>query len=79
MIKIYGKSNCPQCDKAKQICESLKLEYQYSQLDVDYTKEELLSVFPQARTMPQIEIEGAPIGGLKQFIEVIKERNIVKV
>ncbi len=71
MIKIYGKSNCPQCDKAKQICESLNLEYQYNQLDVDYTKEELLSIFPQARTMPQISVNGQPVGGLKSFIEVV--------
>jgi hypothetical protein len=38
-------------------------------LDVDYTREELLSIYPQARTFPVIiDDDGAYIGGYDQLI-----------
>ena len=63
MIEIYGKPNCPFCDKAKSLCEQKKLEYEYKQLDVDFTREELFEQFPGARTFPQIRVDGENIGG----------------
>jgi glutaredoxin 3 len=51
---VYGKQNCPFCDRAKRFLESQGVEYQYLQLDVDYTREELLEMAPNARTVPQI-------------------------
>lgn len=63
MIEIWGKPLCPYCDAAKQLCESRGLKYIYKQLDVDFTREEILAEFPQARTYPQIKINGDKIGG----------------
>ena len=42
MIEIFGKPQCPFCDKAKAFCEARNLEYTYKSLGTDYTKEELL-------------------------------------
>ena len=63
MIEIYGKPNCPFCDKAKWLCDKESLDYVYKQLDVDFTREELFEEFPGAKTFPQIKIGGQPIGG----------------
>tara|TARA_R100001460_G_scaffold4800_2_gene13493 strand:- start:14177 stop:14401 length:225 start_codon:yes stop_codon:yes gene_type:complete len=63
MIEIYGKPNCPYCDKAKSLCEQKNLEYVYKQLDADFTREELFEQFPGARTFPQIRVDGEAIGG----------------
>jgi len=52
MIEIYGKTQCPYCDMAKQLCQQEKLDYSYNQLDVDFTREQLFELFPGARTFP---------------------------
>lgn len=67
MIEIYGKTQCPFCDKAKALCESNGHEYTYKQLDVDFTREELFEQFPGARTFPQIRIDGENIGGYDEL------------
>jgi glutaredoxin len=67
MIEIFGKPMCPFCEKAKQLCETRKLEYTYKSLGTDYTKEELLENFPGARTVPQIRINGQNIGGFDKL------------
>ena len=67
MIKIYGKPQCPFCDKAKALAEREGYIYKYLQLDVDFTREEILEEFPGARTFPQIIINGEKIGGHDQL------------
>ena len=54
MIIIYGKTQCPFCDRAKALCEQKGVDYVYYQLDVDFDREKLLELFPTARTFPQI-------------------------
>lgn len=44
MITIYGKINCASCTLAKNILDAKGVEYQYKQLDVDYTVEELVDL-----------------------------------
>ena len=46
MIEIYGKTQCPFCDKAKQLCEREGLDFVYKQLDTDFTREDLFEQFP---------------------------------
>ena len=67
MIEIYGKTQCPFCDKAKQLCEREGLDFVYKQLDKDFTREELFEVFPSARTFPQIRMDGENIGGYTEL------------
>lgn len=52
-ITIYGKSNCPSCDTAKQILTSKGVEYEYKQLDVDYQVDELLDLYAQYEVNPR--------------------------
>ena len=67
MIKIWSKPNCIFCYKAVNLCELKKLEYKKLMLDVDYTREELLEQFPNARTFPQITMDGEYIGGFTEL------------
>lgn len=69
MIKIYGKPHCPFCDKAVALCESKKLDYVYSSLGRDYSKEQLLEMFPSARTVPQIIVDDEKIGGYDDLVK----------
>jgi glutaredoxin len=73
MIQIYGKPQCPYCDRAKALCETKQLKYTYKQLDVDFTREEVLEMFPGARTFPQIKIHNNSIGGYDQLVKYLDE------
>ena len=67
MIEIYGKDHCPFCVKAKQLCEIKGVEYTYKTMGKDFTREELLEQFPNARTVPQIRVDGSSIGGFNEL------------
>jgi glutaredoxin len=67
LVEIWGKSYCPYCDKAKALCTKEDLKYTYYQLDEDYTKEELLLLFPNVKTLPQITVDNKYIGGYKEL------------
>lgn len=66
---------CPFCDKAKNLCEVRGWQYTYKTLGTDYQKEELLEMFPNARTVPQIRINGQSIGGWTDFEKYIEDTN----
>ena len=68
-VEIYGKPMCPFCDRAKALCVSEEYSFTYKQLDIDFTREELLEQFPSARTFPQIRIDGEAIGGYDQLVK----------
>jgi glutaredoxin len=69
MIEIYGKPNCPFCDKAKALCEIRS----YKLMGTDYTREDLLEMFPGARTVPQIKVNGTSIGGYDQLMKYVED------
>jgi len=73
MIEIYGKQQCPHCDAAKRLCESRNLTFKYYQLDIDFTREEVLEMFPGARTFPQIKVGGSSIGGYDKLGTYLEE------
>jgi glutaredoxin len=75
MITIYGKPACPSCTKAKALCETRNLKFEYKQLDVDFTREELFEKFPTARTFPQIVVGDNKVGGYEQMVEYIDNTN----
>ena len=73
MIEIYGKPMCPFCDKAKRLCETRGFDFTYKSLGTDYTREELMEQFPNARTVPQIVINVLKIGGYEQFTQYLDD------
>ena len=74
MIEIFGKPSCPFCDKAKALCTREGLSYTYKQLGEDFTREELLLLFPTAKTFPQIRMDGEIIGGFTELETWVFER-----
>ena len=56
MIEIYGKDHCPYCDRAIALVEKIEAEFVYKKLDRDFTREQLIEQFPNAKTFPQIII-----------------------
>lgn len=64
-VEIYSKTNCIFCDKAKMRLS--KENPRIHMLDQDYTREDFFKKFPNARTFPQIIIDGKNIGGYSEL------------
>jgi glutaredoxin len=72
-IEIYSKENCAFCDQAKLLLKNRGKEFIEYKLDEDFTREILLSKFPEVKTFPVIVIDGFNIGGFQQLQQQINE------
>lgn len=72
-IEIYSKHNCSYCEQAKQILRTHGKNYVEYKLDEDFTREILLSKFPEAKTFPVIVLDGFNIGGFEQLKKHLTE------
>ena len=77
-IQIYSKAGCTYCTAAQRLAAQVVREasqqnhsYDKYMLDQDFTREQLLEKFPQAKTFPQITIDGMTIGGYQEFEKYI--------
>ena len=70
---IWSQLNCKYCTMAKQ--KLLSSGYTYTEKVIghggSYTKKDLLDMVPNARSVPQIFIDGKYIGGYEDLIKVL--------
>lgn len=60
---IWSKTYCPYCVNAKLLLDSKGIEYEERVIGEGYSKEDLLAAVPDAKTVPQIFLNGELIGG----------------
>jgi len=72
-VIIWSKYNCPYCDQAKALLTQRDVQFEERKIGDGYTKEELLEAVPNARTVPQIIINGNLIGGFTELRKYIDE------
>lgn len=73
---IYTRDNCSFCTKAKQLLRAKEIDYQERILDTNgiddrilfenqswVTKQDLLDLCPDAKTLPQIWVDNEYVGG----------------
>ena len=61
---IWSKNNCILCTKAKNLLEKKGINYEERNVEgPDWTPEQFFEAVPNARTFPQIYIDGKYIGG----------------
>lgn len=75
-IVIYSKDNCPYCTQAEKLTSQLaardkSLQWFILKLGYDYTTNEWKMLFPEAKTYPQIVVDGENIGGWTEFQELV--------
>ena len=68
---IWSKSSCPFCVKAKMLLEQKGIEYEERIIGSGWTREQLLESVPNARTVPQIFLDGKLVGGYTDLRAVI--------
>ena len=63
-VEIYTKMFCGYCHRAKRLLDSKGVDYVEYDITMNGPKrEEMVSRAPGARTVPQIFIDGTPVGG----------------
>ena len=70
---VWSKPACPFCVKAKNLLKNKGIEYEEKNIAEGYKIEDLLALVPNARTMPQIWIDGEHLGGYDQLEAKLKE------
>jgi glutaredoxin len=77
-ITLYSKNNCGYCIKAKNLLESLGLDYTEKKFEDFSGVEKLIEdIGKNVKSMPQIKINGELIGGYNQLIEYLVDKRLV--
>ena len=70
-VKIYSTNTCPICDKTKLLLKKWQIPFEVARVDNDNDAlSEMLEVSDNARTVPQITINGKWIGGFSELTEL---------
>ena len=71
---VWSKDYCPYCVRAKALLDSKGIVYEERNISQGkWTKEQLLEAVPEARTVPQIFLDGELIGGYDQLKEYFNQ------
>ena len=74
-VTVWSKYHCPYCDQAKALLSSKGIKYEEKKIGDGYTKEELLESVPNARSVPQIVVNGEVIGGFTELKKYLEEQH----
>jgi glutaredoxin len=70
---VWSKYHCPYCDQAKALLTSKGIQFEEKKIGDGYTKEELLEAVPNARSVPQIFLDGELVGGFTELKQKLTE------
>ena len=70
---LWSKYACPYCDQAKALLTSKGIQFEEKKIGDGYTKEELLEAVPNARSVPQIFLDGELVGGFTELRKKLTE------
>lgn len=72
-VMIYGRENCLYCSKAKELSEANGIPFDWVDVTEGDRKQELLALVPNAKTVPQIFVNGVHVGGFTEYEEYVTE------
>lgn len=65
---VWSKDACPYCVQAKNLLQLKGIEFEERNITQGtWTKEQLLESVPNARTLPQIFVDGELVGGFNEL------------
>jgi glutaredoxin 3 len=66
-VTVWSKDNCPFCEKAKNLLKLKGVEFEERKIGHGWTREDLLAVAPNSRSVPQIFWGSECIGGFDEL------------
>jgi glutaredoxin len=73
---VYGRDNCPWCDKVKSLLTRAGMDFEYVDL-VQNTAERNRLVADGAKSVPQVEFHGSRIGGFEATMNYLSEAGLL--
>lgn len=71
---VWSKDYCPYCVRAKALLDAKGIVYEERNISQsEWSKEQLLEAVPEARTVPQVFLDGNLIGGYDQLKEYFNQ------
>ena len=65
---VWSKDACPYCIQAKNLLQSKGIEFEERNITQGtWTKEQLLEVVPNARSLPQVFLDEKLVGGFNEL------------
>jgi glutaredoxin 3 len=64
---VWSKYHCPYCDQAKALLTQKGIQFEERKIGDGFTREDLLEAVPNARTVPQIFLDGELVGGFTEL------------
>ena len=68
---VWSQQNCLACSQAKSLLDTKGIPYEVKMLGENATKQELLEAVPDARSVPQIFLDGKYVGGLDALRKIL--------
>ena len=77
VAQVWSQSNCHACEEAKRLLEKHGIQYAVCEigLNTGYTKKDLIDLVPNARSVPQIFVNGFHVGGLLELKKLLNDNN----
>ncbi len=70
-VTVYSTASCPYCSKTKTMLDKWNIAFDEIRIDNDdAAMKEFAKVTSGARSVPQILIDGMPIGGFTELTEL---------
>ena len=73
---VWSKPACGYCVKAKNLLKSKGIEYEEKNIADGHKIQDLLEMVPNARTMPQIWLDGEHLSGYYELENKLKQVDI---
>lgn len=70
---VWSKDQCPYCDQAKNLLKMKGIEYEERNINNGWSRDDLLSAVPGARSVPQIFLDEQLIGGFTELKKHLTE------
>lgn len=71
-IVIWSRDNCLHCEQAKNYLKVRDIIFEERRIGTEWTREQLLELVPNARTIPQIFIDDQLIGGFTELAHYLE-------
>ena len=76
---VFSKENCPYCEKVKRVLELTGCKFVVYTLGKQFDKDAFYGEFGEGSTFSQVVCNGDKLGGSKETIEYLKEKNILNL
>lgn len=72
---IWSKPNCSYCFKAKRLLNQYNIRYEEKVIGEQYSRDDLLAILPNVKTVPQIFMNGVHIGGYEELVIYLERQD----